>query len=94
MSVSFGLKAIDPCDHEKNGFSAISATRGASSESSIFNHFNMSSPDRPSSLISINSPFFKVTHNISVEVDYQGESVDFSSPLTTPRNLSQWGNVC
>lgn len=72
VSVSFGIKAIDPCDHDNGGFSTTSATRGLSTENSIFGHFNMSNPDRLSSLVSINSPFFKLTHNLTVEVDYQG----------------------
>jgi hypothetical protein len=43
----------------------------------------MSSPDRSSSLVSINSPFFKVTHNISVEVDYQGLNRCYPALITS-----------
>lgn len=90
VSVSFGLKAIDPCDPESSGFTTISATR--STENSIPGHFNMGSVDRLSSLVSINSPFFKVTHNISVEIDYNG----INNPAEAshfPRNIPEWGDV-
>ena len=78
VSISFGIKAVDPCDNDNGGFSSTSATRGLSPESTIFGHFNMSNPDRQSSLVSINSPFFKLTHNLSVEVDYQGNLFSIS----------------
>lgn len=72
VSVSFGIKAIDPCDNDNGGFNSTSAARALTTENNIFGHFNMSNPDRQSSLVSINSPFFKLTHNLTVEVDYQG----------------------